>query len=169
MDRSEWKNPFKCSTALRSICELPDVCDTWCQQTVLFWNHDLLETLAALVYKTRVRDQWQDGLLLYTEYLCPSKIHRWSSDPGVAVLGNGVSKEVNRVNRGYEHEALIGRICVLRWWDTRELTLCFLSMRAQRRGIVSAQRDGWHPFTMGVVLRMKPTLLVPWFWTSPSP
>lgn len=63
MDRSEWKNPFKCSTAVRSICELPDVCDTRCQQAVLFWNRDLLETLPAIVYKTCVQDQRQDRLL----------------------------------------------------------------------------------------------------------
>lgn len=169
MDRSEWKNPFKCSTAVRSICELPDVCDTRCQQAVLFWNRDLLETLPAIVYKTCVQDQRQDRLLWNTEYLCPSEIRLWSPDPSIAVLGNGVSKGVIQVNWGYKHEALIGRIRVLRWWDTREPCVCSLSVRAHRRGIVSAQRDGWHPLAMRGVLRMKPALLVPWFWTSPSP
>lgn len=114
MDRSEWENPFKCSTAFQSICKWPDVCDTWCQRAGLFWYRDLLEALSALVYKTRVQDQRQDGLLLYTEYLFVAKIHMRSPDPCVAVFGNGVSKKVIQVNRGYKHAALIDRFGVLR-------------------------------------------------------
>lgn len=131
---------------------------------VTFWKHFQLLFIKH-VYMTSDKMDY-----CYTLHICAPPKSYVKPRPWCGCTWKGVSKEVIPVNWEHKHEALIDRISVLRRWDTGELMLLLsLSMRTQRRGIVSAQRDDWHPLALRRVLRMKLTLLVPSFWTLPSP
>lgn len=132
MDGSEWKNPFS----------VPQQCDpsVGCQMfvtihvnkqfyfgIVTFWKHVQLLVIKHVYRTSDKMDSCYTWIFLSLQnsYVKPY--------PGVAVLGNGVCKEIIKVKCGHKDEALIGRISVLIRWDTRELMhLLSLSTRAQR-------------------------------------